>query len=104
MKKMSWLFLILVLLFQIKPAFSDETTTKAPPEKMIPKEAARDTNDDGKPDRWEYYDEKGNVIRAESDADFDGKVDEWGYFENGKLKKVAKDTKHAGKPDTWVSY
>ena len=101
MRKAWGLLLVFILFFQIRPAFSDETTK---PEKIPAKEAAKDTNDDGKPDHWEFYDENGSVTRAEADTDFDGKVDEWGYFENGKLKKAEKDTKHTGKPDTWITY
>ena len=103
MKKIVWFVLGLFVILQSPLAFSEESE-KIQPEKVAPKEAAKDTNGDGKPDHWEFYDENGKVIRAEADTDFDGKVDEWGYFENGKLKRVEKDTKHTGKPDTWVSY
>jgi hypothetical protein len=36
----------------------------------------RDTNRDGKPDRWEAY-EKGQLSRIGMDLDFDGRVDRW---------------------------
>jgi hypothetical protein len=36
----------------------------------------RDTNHDGKPDRWESFD-KGRLSRSGLDLDFDGVVDRW---------------------------
>jgi hypothetical protein len=36
----------------------------------------RDTNRDGKPDRWEAFD-KGRLSRSGMDLDFDGVVDRW---------------------------
>ena len=77
--------------------------TVAPSEKPTPKEAAIDTNRDGKPDRWEHYDH-GVPVKVEADTNFDGKVDEWAIFVDGKLSKVEKDTDYDGKPDSWITY
>lgn len=62
-----------------------------------------DTNFDGKPDQWQYY-ENGRIIRTEADTNFDGKVDEIGNFSNGKLAKVEKDSDYDGKMDRWADY
>lgn len=72
--------------------------------RRMPKEAAIDTNKDGTPDRWEYYDDQGLPLRIESDSNFDGSVDEWARFEGGKLVKVEKDSDYDGKVDQWHSY
>jgi len=69
----------------------------------VPKEVASDTNQDGKPDRWEKYQE-GVLVSIQADSNFDGTVDEKGYLENGKLVKVEKDSDGDGKMDKWVSY
>jgi hypothetical protein len=87
---------LLTLAFPAK-AFSEE-------EKAVPKEASSDTNKDGKPDTWQYFDAAGNVSKAEADTDFDGKIDQTAFYEGGKLVRVERDTDHDGKPDTWVKY
>jgi antitoxin component YwqK of YwqJK toxin-antitoxin module len=93
----------------------------------VPKVAASDTNKDGKPDQWQYY-ENGQIVRTEADTNYDGKVDHWqtyengkivrteadtnndgkvdeiGHFTDGKLTKVEKDSDYDGKMDTWVDY
>ena len=69
----------------------------------VPKEVASDTNQDGKPDRWEKY-QDGVLVSIQADSNFDGTVDEKGYLENGKLVKVEKDSDGDGKMDKWVSY
>ena len=84
---------------------STETTSETALAKTAPtpKVVAIDTNNDGKPDQWQYY-ENGQVVRTEADTDFDGKVDEIGHYSNSKLVKVEKDSHHSGKMDTWVTY
>ncbi len=72
-------------------------------ERLVPKVVAIDTNKDGKPDRWEYYD-NGVISRIESDTNGDGKIDEWVRFDHGKVVRVEKDTDYDGKPDRWVDY
>ncbi|MBI4226857.1 MAG: hypothetical protein HY600_01120 [Candidatus Omnitrophica bacterium] len=73
-------------------------------EALVPKTVAVDTNKDGRPDRWEYYEGGTTVARIEADTNFDGTVDEWIRFERGKVVKVEDDTDHDGKPDRWVDY
>lgn len=86
----------------IVSAFAEESpaaniTTPAP------KVASSDTNHDGKPDQWQYY-ENGQITKTEADTNFDGKPDETGYFTAGKLTKVEKDSDFDGKMDKWVEY
>lgn len=81
-------------------SFAEEQSEANSP---APKVAASDTNKDGKPDQWQYY-ENGQIIRTEADTNFDGKVDEIGYFTNGKLAKVEKDSDYDGEMDKWVDY
>lgn len=69
-----------------------------------PKVVASDINHDGKPDQWQYYDDKGQLIRTEADTNNDGKVDEIGYFSNGKVAKVEKDSDYDGEMDRWIDY
>lgn len=68
-----------------------------------PKSASSDSNGDGKPDQWQYY-EYGQIVRTEADTNFDGKVDEIGHFTSGKLTKLEKDSDFDGKMDKWVEY
>ena len=85
---------------QANLGFADEQPPKDGP---APKVVALDTNKDGKPDQWQYY-ENGQIVRTEADTNFDGRVDEIGYFANGKLTKVEKDSDYDGKMDRWVEY
>ncbi len=77
----------------------DQSSRNAPSPKVI----ALDTNHDGKPDQWQYY-ENGQIVRTEADTNFDGVVDEIGYYKDGKLVKVEKDSDYDGKMDRWVEY
>ncbi len=63
------------------------------------KSLQQDTNLDGFPDRWEYYDKKGSLIRIEDDTDKNGAVDRWSEIKDGKIVLVEKDTDGDGKPD-----
>ena len=72
-------------------------------EKMLIKSIASDSNKDGKPDRWEYYDQ-GVLVGVEADSNFDGKIDEKGVIKNGRVVEVEKDSDYDGKPDKWVKY
>ncbi len=99
---LSLLTLIIVLGFVVTvSAFAADAAADSvtPP----PKVASSDTNHDGKPDQWQYY-ENGQITRTEADTNFDGKVDEIGYFSNGKLVKLEKDSDYDGKMDKWVEY
>jgi len=71
---------------------------------VAPKKVEVDRNYDGVPDRFEYYDNDGKIVRVETDADFNGKTDEWVYYKNGVVEKAEKDTNGDGKPDTWLAY
>src|SRR5262245_48178257 len=48
-----------------------------------------DTDEDGKIDRWEYYDEKGALTKVGFSRRNDGKPDAWAYAApDGKLQRV----------------
>ena len=66
----------------------------------------RDTNGDGIPDLWIYYNplKPGEIVRQEEDTDGDGRVDTWSYFNNGKLVRREVDTKKNGRADTIYYY
>ncbi len=66
----------------------------------------RDTNGDGVPDLWIYYDPQkpGEIIRQEEATKGDGRVDTWSYFKDGKLIRRDVDTKQQGRPDTVYYY
>lgn len=46
-----------------------------------------DTNADGRPDVFNQYDDREQVVRRDEDTDFDGKVDRISYFESGRLAR-----------------
>ena len=95
------IFLISIsVIFNSKSVLALEQIVEEAP---APKVAAADTNSDGKPDQWQYY-EDGQIARTEADTNFDGKVDEVGNFRGGKLFKIEKDSDYDGKVDKWVEY
>jgi hypothetical protein len=65
-----------------------------------------DLNEDGKIDRWEYYDDKGGLTKVGFSRKQDGKVDAWGFSApDGKLARV--EISSAGdetKVDRWEYY
>jgi antitoxin component YwqK of YwqJK toxin-antitoxin module len=89
-----------------------------------------DLDEDGKIDRWEYYDgtgklakvgfsrgkngradawafsaADGSVARIEISSTYDeNKIDRWEYFEKGALARVEEDTDGDGKVDKWETY
>jgi hypothetical protein len=73
-------------------------------QQVIPKKVAVDTVGDGKPHRFEYYDEKGIITKVEFDKVGDGIIDEAIEYKDGKPYKSWKDTKRKGKPDVWIEY
>lgn len=83
-------------------AATDEKAQQS--QQVMPKKIGLDTNYNGKPDRWEYYNEKGQVTKVESDANEDGVVEETIIYENGKPVKGAKDTNKDGKTDVWIDF
>ena len=65
-----------------------------------------DRDEDGKIDRWEYYDEKGALAKVGFSRNDDGKVDAWAYAgADGKVQRIqvssAGDEK---KIDRWEYY
>lgn len=73
-------------------------------QQIVPHKVGVDTNFNGKPDRFEYYNEKGQIVKVESDPDEDGIIDETVMYENGKPVKGTKDTNKDGKPDVWIDF
>jgi hypothetical protein len=66
----------------------------------------RDTNGDGVPDLWIYYNplKPGEIVRQEEATKGDGRVDTWSYFKDGKLVRREVDTTGQGKPDKVFYY
>lgn len=66
----------------------------------------RDTNGDGIPDLWIYYNPQnpGEIVRQEEATKSNGNVDTWSYFKSGKLVRRELDTKGQGRPDTFYYY
>jgi antitoxin component YwqK of YwqJK toxin-antitoxin module len=66
----------------------------------------RDTNGDGIPDLWIYYNPQkpGEIVRQEEATKSNGNVDTWSYFKDGKLVRREVDTKNQGRPDTFYYY
>src|ERR1700752_3045476 len=62
----------------------------------------RDTNGDGKMDRWTYYNRQGQIERVEQDVNFDGKPDVFVYYEGGVAKRQEIASKNDGQIDTWI--
>jgi len=71
---------------------------------VMPSKVQTDSNYDGKPDRTEYYDKAGRIIKIEVDSDGDGTVEEVVTYENGRPVKSVRDTNKDGKPDVWVDF
>ena len=78
----------------------------APPASPFKNVDVRDTNGDGVPDLWIYYDPQkpGEVIRQEEATKGDGRVDTWSYFKDGKLIRRDMDSNGYGRADTIFYY
>src|SRR5215471_1125336 len=65
-----------------------------------------DLNEDGKIDRWEYYDEKGQLLKVGFSRKDDGKPDAWAYAgPDGKVVRVeVSSTGDEKKIDRWEHY
>jgi hypothetical protein len=60
-----------------------------------------DSNNDGKPDTFSYMDGS-RVLRIEIDQDEDGKIDRWEYYDDKqKVIKVGFSRANDGKEDAW---
>jgi hypothetical protein len=81
-------------------------SASAPPASPFKNVDVRDTNGDGVPDLWIYYDPQkpGEIIRQEEATKGDGRVDTWSYFKDGRLIRRDVDTKQQGRPDTVYYY
>ncbi len=100
-KKLMMSFLVIAAL--ILGASSNCLAKDEPKENQAPKVIGVDTNGDGKPDRWEYY-EASILVRIEADTNNDGKVDEKAVVKNGKIVSAEKDSDYDGKVDRWIEY
>jgi|SRR5262245_38328 len=95
-----------------------------------PVRSRSDLDEDGKIDRWEYYDDKGNLTKVGFSRKKDGradawafsgpdgkverieisstadekKIDRWEHYENGVLVRAEEDTNGDGRPDKWETY
>lgn len=63
-----------------------------------------DTNGDGRPDRWEFYDVRNVILRAEQSTRFDGTVSRWEHYEGGVIVRVEEDVSGDGRVDKWERY
>jgi hypothetical protein len=92
-----------------------------------PERLEGDADRDGKTDRWEYYDDKGAVLRVGGSTAHDGVEDTWAYgtgddvrvevsthrngivdrrefYRQNRLLRVESDTNLDGLLDTWEQY
>jgi hypothetical protein len=95
-----------------------------------PVRSRSDLDEDGKIDRWEYYDEKGGLTKVGFSRKQDGhadawafsgpdgkvarveisstadekKIDRWEFYEAGVLVRVEEDTNGDGRADKWETY
>jgi hypothetical protein len=60
-----------------------------------------DSNGNGVTDTWSYMD-GARVVRIEIDKDEDGKIDRWEYYDaNARIEKVGFSRQNDGKEDAW---
>ena len=79
-------------------------TTKATYDQKTGKltELTYDRNKNGKIDTWTEMDGS-RPVRSRSDLDEDGKLDRWEYYDDkGGLVKVGFSRKQDGRPDAWA--
>src|SRR5687768_3316011 len=71
-----------------------------------PLRARIDRNEDGKIDRWEYYDEKGQLAKVGFSRSDDGKPDAWAFSgPDGKVVRIElSSTNDENKIDRWERY
>lgn len=68
-----------------------------------------DRNRDGRPDRWEYYEQGATtrrtlLVRAEEANGADARVTRREYYDNGVIARVEEDTDNDGRNDKWEAY
>jgi hypothetical protein len=71
-----------------------------------PVRARLDRNEDGKADRWEYYDDQGELVKVGFSRTDDGKPDAWAFSgAGGKIDRVEISSTHdETKIDRWERY
>ena len=71
-----------------------------------PLRARIDRNEDGKLDRWEYYDEKGRLTKVGFSRSDDGRPDAWAFSgPDGKIVRIEiSSVKDESKIDRWERY
>lgn len=104
MRKTVVLIMILFFMCIAISAFCQNVSAEQKQQQIVPRKVGADTNFNSKPDRFEYYNEKGQITKAEVDNDEDGIIDESITYENGKPVKGSKDTNKDGKPDVWIDF
>ncbi|MFQ5682684.1 MAG: hypothetical protein ACE5HC_05355 [Candidatus Binatia bacterium] len=89
-----------------KPVTSGEEPSAVVQQNSFKNVEARDSNQDGKPDLWVYYNPKRpeEIVRQEEDINADGNVDTWSYFRNGQLVRRESDTRGDGRADMVYHY
>jgi hypothetical protein len=69
-----------------------------------PLQSRIDSDEDGTIDRWEYYDEKGALVKVGYSRQKNGNVDAWAFSgPDGTVVRVETedDTNEDGRPDKW---
>jgi hypothetical protein len=71
-----------------------------------PVRSRADRNEDGRLDRWEYYDERGRLVRVGFSRKDDGKPDAWAEpGRDGRISRVlVSSTADESRIDRWESY
>lgn len=100
MKKVLILVVLFACVFFVAHSEAQEPQTTT----ISPKQVKVDSNYDGRVDRIEFYDSKGQVSRVEVDANADGVMEEVVIYEGGKPARSERDTNGDGKPDVWLDY
>jgi hypothetical protein len=62
------------------------------------------TGDEKKIDRWERYGPGNVLVEADEDTNGDGRPDKWETYENGAVKTLALDLDGDGRPDQRLTY
>ena len=73
-------------------------------QQITPKKAMFDTDYDGKVDRTEYYNDKGQIEKVEISKKGDGIIDERVYYKDGKAVKAERDANRDGKMDVFIDF